>query len=404
MKLKFLTNNFSMKAIALIIAVGLWLFVSATLNTVSKFPGNISVKAVNVPTSLAAIYDTKEVSLKISAEPSIWKQLSSENFSAFVDLNGLTAGTHNLKVIVNSNLPGVEVVEVTPSNIMVRVEAVSEKTVDISSSITGQAADGQTVGLVEFEPEKVTISGPKSEIDAIGTATAEIKLSGESDDFERQIVLKVLNDKSESIQGVSISPSEVKAKVKIVKAGNNKTVGIKVNTSGFPATGFYVNNLAAEPSTVDIVGQSSVLQTVQYIETQTIDITGQNATISRSVSLSLPAGVSLQRDANQKVKITITFSASDVTKELTATISPSNLSPGLKVQSYDPASIKVLVSGPADKINSLTSADVILNIDLGGKSTGTSGIDLKSSMFKVPSGISVSSFLPSSISVNILAM
>lgn len=401
MKRNFLTHNLGMKFIALLITVGLWFFVAATLNNVSKFPGSIAVKAVNTPENLSAIYDTKEVELKVSADPGVWKQLSSENFSAFVDLNGLTAGTHDLKVIVNSNLPGVEVVDVTPSTILVRLEVTASKQVDVIATVSGQAAENLTTGLIEFDPDKITVSGPKSLTDTVNSATAEIKLSGESADFERQISLKIINDKGEEIKDLTITPAEVKAKVKIVKSGNNKTVGIKVNTSGFPATGFYIGSITTDPSTVDIIGQDSVLRGVQFIETQTIDLTGLNSTLVKTVSLSLPSGISLQRDSNQKIKVTINFSVSEVTKELSATIIPLNLAPGLKISNFDPATVRVIVSGPADQIASLKSSDVLLNLDLLGRSTGSIGIDLSRDMFKALAGISISSFLPSSITVTL---
>jgi YbbR domain-containing protein len=388
-----------MKFVALFLASGLWVFVAASMNNVAKFPGSVPVKIVNISPNLTAIYDTKEVSIKLSADPTIWKQLSSDDFSAFVDLNGLSAGTYSLKVMVTANKPNIQVVEVNPDSIMVRIEPILKKEVPISAVLSGQAADGLTIGGVDFTPDKVEVSGPKSVVDTIGSASAEIKLAGDSANFTRTVGLKVLNDKGEAIPDVAINPTEASADVKIVKAGNSRTVGVKVITTGFPASGFYISNIVCDPATVDIIGEDSALRQVQSIETLPIDISNQSDTLAKSIALNLPTGVSLQNDANQKIKVTISFSGSPITKEITASFNNQNLAPGLKVGSLSPSAIKVIVSGPANIINSLSSSDVVLNLDFTGKSTGTVGIDITKDMFKLPAGVSLVSYLPSSISV-----
>jgi len=398
---RLITHNLGMKFVALFLASGLWIFVAASANNVAKFPGSIPVKTVNLSPNLVAIYDTKEVSIKLSADPTIWKQLSSDDFNAFIDLNGLSAGTYDLKVAVSANKPNIQVVEVNPDMVMVRIEPIEKKEVPIAAVISGQAADGLTTGNIDFTPDKVEISGPKSIVDTIGTVSAEIKLAGEAESFSRTVPLKILNDKGEVISGVTINPVETTVAVKIVKAGNNKTVGIKVLTTGFPASGYYISNIVCDPATIDVIGQDSALRQIQSIETLPIDISNQSETLAKSVALTLPSGISLQKDANQKVKVTISFSGSPITKEINATINNQNMASGLKVSSLTPATIKVIVSGLSNILDPLSSSDVVLNLDLTGKTVGTVGIDITKEMFKLPTGVSIVSFLPSSISVNL---
>ena len=74
----------------------------------------------------------------------------------------------------------------------------------------------------------------------------------------------------------------------------------------------------------------------------------------------------------------------------------------LAVTGYTPSAVKIVASGPANLVNNLTSADVVLNLDLANKSTSSGiGVDLTAAMFKVPAGVTVASFLPSSLSVAI---
>lgn len=401
MKLSILTHNLGMKVIALVLSLGLWVFVAASINNVAKFPGSIPVKIVNLNPNLTAIYDTKEVTINVSADANNWRQLSSDDFTAFLDLNGLSTGTYNLKVTVSSNQSGVQVISVDPEEIMVRIETIEKKSVPVVAVISGQAADGQMVGGVDFSPEEVEISGPKSVIQMIDSVSAKIELNGESDNFSRTVLLKALNESGEVINNVEIAPTEVKSDVQITRSGNNKTVGVKVLTSGSPQSGYYINSIIAEPSVVDIIGQDSVLRQTQYLETAAIDVTNISETLIKTVNLSIPSGISLQGNVSPRVKVTINLSANQSSKEVIVALNPINLASGFKVDGYSPATVKAIVTGPISKLNSINSSDVVLNLDLTGKTAGSNGIEISRNMFKLTDGLSLSSFLPSAISVNI---
>jgi len=403
MTFRFITNNFGAKLLAVFLAVGMWTFVAISNNNVVKFPGSVPVKAINTPAGHVAIFDTKEVNLKIATETGVLRQLSSENFSAFIDLNGQSSGIHDSKVIVNVNIPNIQIIEVDPETVVVRIEALIEKVVGINAVYSGQVIDGKTVGGVDFDTEEVKISGPKSQVDLITNVTAEIKLNGEADNFTQDVRLKALNDRNEEVSEISIEPKNVNAKMRIVKAGNSKTVGIKIITQGMPASGYYVNSIITDPLTVDIIGQDVSLRQTQTIETQPIDITNKKSEMIKNVNLVLPSGISLQKDANPRVKVTIGFAQNQVSRELTATINYQNLNPSLRVNTLNPSSVKVIVVGQTEQINLLNSSEVVLNLDLTNKSTGTFGIDISKEMFKVPEGVIIASYLPSSVSINIIS-
>lgn len=395
--IKFFTHNLAIKIICLLAAGSLWVYVSANQNTVAKFPSSIPIKVINAPSGLVAVYDQKTVDLKIMAEPSVWRQLSNKSFSAYIDLSGATEGTFELPLNVVCSVPNVTIAEKTPSSIIVSLEPIITKDIAINKKIEGNAGEGLVAGNIDLTPDKVSAKGAKSLIDNLNEATVIISLNGETEDFSRNIPVVAIDEKGEIISDISFNPEQVKAEVPIVRASNNKTVGIKVVISGVPKNGSYVSSIIATPSTVDITGPSSVLSSINYIETYGIDLSSIDATVTKDLSLNLPDGIALQAGLENSVKVQITLSNETVSREMTASVSFQNLASNLRVSSQNPSQIKVVVTGDISKVNDLATSDVVAQIDLSGKSSGNYSINLTSSNINVPDGISVASITPSAL-------
>lgn len=391
------------KILAVIVATILWIFVAASQSSTGQFPSKIQIITVNTPNGLIATYDQKTVELQISAEPSLWQKLSTNSFTAYVDLGGLQVGTYELDVNATCNVADVQILNKKPGKIFVQLEEISRKNVPVIQKVEGNAAEGMVAGAISFNPAEVEVSGPKSQIENISNAVAEIRLNGESANFEKDASLVALDNSGNEISDLSFSPSRVKANISIVKGANNKTVGVKVNLSGNPADGYYISRLTTAPSTINITGQSSILSTINYIETQNFDISGVSSSFDKDLLLKIPDGVGLQRGEPNKVTVSVTLANNGLSRVITAQITPKNLASNLKVNSYSPSEVKVTISGSEASISAVNPSDIVLELDLSGKSAGTYNIDLTSAMFKIPDGVSTTAFVPTSLQITLSA-
>jgi len=400
---KLFSYNLGIKIFCIIAATLLWIYIAAGQGTVAKYPGSIKIKAINVPSDLVAIYDTKTVDIKIMAEPTVWKKLSVDSFSAFVDLAGQGEGTYELPVNVVSSVSGVDVVEKTPDRIVVSLEPVISKDVVINQKVVGSAAEGLVAGSIDLSPDKTKISGPKSIIEGISEATAEIKLNGESEKFTKTVKIVAFDENGETINNLEFTPSETTATVTLVKAANNKTVGVRVKIIGTPLNGYYISNISVNPTTVDITGQSGALSDVLFVETLAVDVTNLSTNLEKDIALSIKSGYALQAGSPSKVHIIISFLPNQSSKEISATIVPINLKAGYQVTSISPSEIKVVCTGPLDAITKLKSSDIIFNPDFSGKTLtdSTFSFSITPSSFKTPTNIDVVSALPNSINVTV---
>ena len=394
-------RNWLAKIVCVLLAIIFWVYVGIGQTKTANFPGGIPLQINNVPQGLVAITDSSRITVKVVADTEIWKKLSADSFNAYVDLTGLSEGTHEVKVNVSVNVVNVQVVETDPSKILISLEPRIEKEVPVSVLISGKAGAGLVPGEWKADPSKVNVSGARSVINSLLEATAKVQLEGQTSDFKKITKLVGLDSQGKEINNLIFTPQEVIASISIVKAANVKTVGIKVVTTGSPADGYWITKMETDPATVTIAASEQMITSIQYIETESINI--QNISKSKTVEIALkPAGGVSILDNISKIKVNISVAKSQASKEIEAGFKWQGLAGSLKVSSVEPTTVKVVAAGAQDALANLSPGDISVIVDLSGYSTaGTYSIDISRSNIAGPAGISVASIVPSAINVRL---
>ena len=394
---KLIFKNLWVKLFCLFSATALWLYVSSTQSNIGKFPGSINIKAINTPANLVAIFDQKTVDIKIAADPLIWRKLSSDSFSAYIDLATYEEGTFDIQLTVASSVPDVQIIQKNPEKILVSLEPIITKDVPVSARLEGEAAKGLVAGSVEIKPAHVQVRGPKSLIGSISEATALVKLNGEVENFSKNIEVIALNDNGELVKDVDFTPSEVSASIPIVKASNNKTVGVKVSLTGTVKSGYTVSKINVEPSVVNITGSSNVLSDINYVETAEIDVSNLDANLEKQVNLVIPSGLAMQSGVSSKVRVTIVLDQLKVQREISVTNFDYQNAGKFNVSSITPEEIKLIASVPIGLAN---LDGISLKLDFAGKKVDQNNsisFILNEEMFILPEGVSIIKIIPETV-------
>lgn len=398
---RIFSNNYQAKLICILLAFGLWTYVVAGESKADIFPGKIPLEIKNAPENYIVVKDSSQVEVKVVADKGIWKKLSSQSFRASIDLAGLNQGTHEVAITAYSTVYGVQVVEIKPVKVLVSLETTANKSVKVETKIEGNAAEGMVASDIDLSQDSVDIMGPKSIIEQIDSALALVKLNNEDKDFSKNISLKSLDPNGNDYENIKFIPEEVEAKIKISRAAQSKSVGIKVNLKGVLSSGYWISEINTIPSSFNITGSSSSLSQVKYLETKEINIDGLNQNKNEKVELIVPSGLNLV-DSEAKINVEIKLSQQESTRELSSGFIYNNLNSALKVANLDPASLKLLVYGPVNVFNSLDNSKIKANLDLANyNQPGSYAIDLKESFFNLPSELKVNNFLPSSIRITL---
>lgn len=399
--MKRIFRNFSAKIICLFLAAGLWIYVGTGQASIGNFPGDIPLEVRNVPQGLVAVTDIDKVAVKVVAAANIWKELGAGSFSASIDLTGLSEGTFEAPVSVSSNIREVQVVEISPAKVLVRLEKIAKKEIPVILLVEGKAADGYVVGDWKIQPDRVQVNGASSVVAKILEATVKITLSGEKATINKVVRVSALDANGQEIKNLEFSPGEVLIQVPLVQASSAKTVGIKVVTTGQPAQGYWISKVESEPSAVTITASASLINQISFLETKEVDISGVNRDKETTATLKPNPGVNIL-DNIDKIKVKISVSQTPSSKQIQAGFSWQGLSDSLKVAAAEPTAVTVVVTGSTTDLALLKPGDVVVNVDLSSTQVaGTYSLDISRADISTPSGVSFSSVVPSAINVRV---
>jgi YbbR domain-containing protein len=198
---KIFLEDWAMKLLALVITLGLWLGVTGLSTPMTKrFTVSLSPNISNNTEITSSLIP--EVDIVVSGDKRNVDQINRSDLAASLDLTDLAPGDRVVSLTpenVSVTLPqGVKLVEVQPSRIAVKLEAVEEKEVDVRPTIDGSPAPGYEIYSTSVIPPRVRVRGPESFISTLDyVETDKIDLSDRRDDLTaRQVPVRISNPKA----------------------------------------------------------------------------------------------------------------------------------------------------------------------------------------------------------------
>jgi YbbR domain-containing protein len=190
---QWITHNWHLKIVSLILAVMLWM---AIANQASSEIGlEVPLEYRNIPSQLEITGDLRNtVQVRLRGSSNVIKDITEKDVSTTIDLSNMRTGE---KIVAlspqNVQAPfGAEVIRVNPSSVRFTLERTAAKSVRVVPTIAGQAADGYEVGSVSINPNTVEVEGPESRVNPLESiATVPIRLDHRQSNIEQTVDLDV---------------------------------------------------------------------------------------------------------------------------------------------------------------------------------------------------------------------
>ncbi len=210
--LELLSKNWSLKLLALAIALAMWLFVAGQEK--SEISLRVPVEITNIPVDLLVVDDVVgDVDVRLYGPRTLIRRAANERLVKPVNLAGLGPGEHVVQVLPEDLKlpPGLTVLRLSPSRFTITLAKRVTREVQVRPVLTGQPADGLQVAEVSFKPDKVVVSGRQEDLgDLDWIWTAPIDLDQHRDSFQQSVRLRLPPGRT-----VRVSVMEVEAQVKL---------------------------------------------------------------------------------------------------------------------------------------------------------------------------------------------
>jgi len=400
----WLVTNFRTFLWALVMAVAVWIsaVTAADPDEVRLFPASIPVEIVGQDTALV-ITGTypKQISLTLRAPKSVWNRLTTEENSvrAVMDLSGLEAGQHAVDIQVQIVIRPVRIISVTPASATIQLEPLEIRSIPVDLTLSGQPAIGYQAGETSLDESTAVVAGPESIINKVVKVRASVILSGAREAIDQVYPLEVLDERNLPLTGVTITPENVHVTIPISQQGGYRDMAVKVVVRGQVASGYRLTGISVFPPIVTVFSSDPKLvnSLPGVVETAALDLNGASDDLSTRLTLNLPAGISVVGEQAVMTQVSIAPIQSSLTLS-DKKVEIIGLPAGLLAQ-VAPETVDVILSGPLPLLDTLSSQDVRVVLDLTGLSAGTHQLNPRVEI--LIADINVESMLPATVEVTL---
>ena len=392
-----LFQNMTLKMASLAGAIIIWLIIMnindpVVTRIIYDVPVNVVntsyIESMGLSYKISDGYDT--IAVTVRGNRSLVESLTASRFNVTADLTQIISlETDPVMVPLTVYCPSIssENLTASPRNINIDIEEMVSKEFVINATEAGTTpANGFEVGEMTVEPETVTIRGPGTLIDKIERVNAIVDVTGIRTDKDIEPVIRITDKNGEQITDtqmsyLSMNVTEEEMNVHVTVYAVRSGVSLKVETSGEPASGYTVGNIAVTPSTLSVVGSRAVLDMLEQngnvititADSGLVDVTDKVSDVSVKIDIRhiLPEGLSLASQISTTAVVSVQIlpaNSRSVTVE-TRNIDLSGLADGYSCV-FESSSLEIKIQGSPEILGGLSASDLRASVDLSGLMIG----------------------------------
>lgn len=288
-----LKDNFKIKIISLLSAMVLWTYVMAIVDPEeTKLFENIPVTITNINElneKNLIIYPEKDLTtdIYVTGKLSNIKKVSKDDISVYGQINSPMEGKNQiyLKVSTSQRIS----YDFKNSVMIVTLEKLVNENKNININISGNGKNDVDSITLEDNINKIMVSGPRTLVDKVKNIVGTVNVDNNLSDFSQSIKLEPVDYKGKVVEGVKLEKNSISANVTLLA---EKVVPIKLNLSNNIESDI---NYEISQNTVKIKGKKDIVDSIEYIESQPIDLSQLSPEIDKDVYLQIPNGIAVDK-------------------------------------------------------------------------------------------------------------
>lgn len=395
---KGLTSNLGQKITAILIAMLLWLYVYTLQGpeVVNTFNMKISIRNLPENTKVTSVLGSAKLVLRGSKK--FMDEITPESIKAYIDLLGKKSGSFQAQV--KFDFPdSVVSIQQDPETVTVVLQQIAIKELPIAWKFVNQSELSVIAKNPVFNPQRLTISGPESEIQKFTKAQVTIDMRQVKEGGFRLKLPYELVDNSgiaygiseAELLGVSSSFSTIDVEMQVDRPVRSRTIAVQAVTAGNLPSDMFLASLEIEPKNINIQGDFETLNKIgRFINTLSVNLNGIVVNTDLTVGLDLPRGVTSD---TKTIKVTLKVERLE-RKIISVSIDKIENPDNIEFETFD-TTVQITIDGPASVVDNVFLASGSVN--LKGLTKGRHLVSVK--ITGLPSEVTI--FRNASIEVNI---
>lgn len=279
-------ENLPERAIALVLACMLWIYVSIQNNPITEQSYEVHLNQLNMPKAMTVYNTPQKINVRVRGSRTVLNNKSAADITATVDFKNVTEGQQKLPIKVNTKIG--DVIAVNPKEISVYVDTISQKTVSVQTRMVGNVPEDMTLGNVTIKPNLVNIKGATHRLTKVNSVVAPVDVTDRNGSFEIESELVAVSDDGYDIPNMVITPQRVVVSAVMVQQMLTVELPIELVTIGNLPDGLELKNKILEPSKVRISASPSKLKGMTSVKTKALDVSKLVDGSTPIVELDLP--------------------------------------------------------------------------------------------------------------------
>lgn len=280
-------ENIFARIICLLIACAMWVYVMTDQNPIVERSVEVHLQQNNLPNNMMVFNAPEKILVRVrGSRTQVMADNLDKQISASINLKNITEGQQSLPITVT--YAGGEVVTVTPKEVSIYVDTVSEKKVPVTTRVVGAVSSDMTIGTSVITPPEVTLRGATHRIDKVNKVVAPIDVTDHTGSFEAESDLVAVSDDGYDIPNMRIIPERVMVQATMVSQMLSTQVPVKLVMTGELPKGIVVTKTEILPESIRITAPPSVLKELKEVKTKPMDISKLDGSMVSAVELDLP--------------------------------------------------------------------------------------------------------------------
>ena len=374
-----LSHNLGLKLLALLLAILLWSYVVSSnpsitrtkdINGLTAYLSNESTLNAN---RLALANDPAEaldgISVRLEVPQSSYALADADNVQVTLDLSSVrAAGTQEVPLRATTSYG--RVVRIVPDSIKLEFETYDSRSVPVNAAVSGEQREDMWYNINRLNPEELVISGPSSVVQTVASAYVYVDVTDREDPYVTAARFVLLDYTGEEIAQTLLSSSSSSVTVGVEVYPTRElhiSTAIEDVVQGTPAEGYEVTSVSIQPESVTVAADAQLLESLTELLIQPVDVDGASQTFSQRTRI---ATLTDFKDISTE-QVYVTVNIEEVRASAWADVNLSFINrPDDLTCTFTNADFRVLVTGPASRVEALSESGVEAIVDLRDLSAG----------------------------------